>query len=132
MMDDTTWFHLPFAGEPLASLTHIGNGKDADIVLKFANGKHKEFGASHVRVETDHGIVVEVSPIDDMTLTSTYTGNGLWLRRGRIHFTDDERWLEEFLDDARAWAESDYRALGYVVNAELWLGSTSETSQVAG
>jgi outer membrane receptor for ferrienterochelin and colicin len=33
-----------------------------------------------------------------------------------------------FLADAQAWIESGHRSLGYVVHAELWLGSASETS----
>ncbi|QSB16879.1 hypothetical protein JQS43_11685 [Natronosporangium hydrolyticum] len=129
-MDSSTWFTLPFIDEPLASVTHAGNGKDADLVIEFATGRRMEFGVSHARVETGDGIIVEVRPYDDATLTITYTGSGLTLRRGRIHFTDDERWLAEFLADAHDWVESGQRTLGYVVHAELWLGSTSGTSGV--
>jgi hypothetical protein len=127
-MDSAIWFTLPFVDEPLTSVTHIGNGKDADLVIECASGRRLEVGVSHARVETNHDILVEVSPYDDVTLTITYTGRGLTLRRGRIHFSDDERWLAAFLADAHAWVESGERALGYVVHAELWLGSASETS----
>lgn len=129
-MDDETWFTLPFVDVPLASVTHVGTGKDADILLEFASGRRMEFGVSHARVETGNGIIVEVRPYDDASLTITYTGSGLTLRRGRILFPADEPWQTEFLANARAWVESGPRALGYVVHAELWLGSTPETPSV--
>lgn len=59
-MDSATWFSLPLVDEPLV-VTHIGNGKDADMVIEFTSGRRIVLGVSHTRVETDRGIVVDVS-----------------------------------------------------------------------
>src|SRR5262249_7558402 len=38
-MDVASWVTLPFAGERLASVVHIGNGKDAELLHTFAGGR---------------------------------------------------------------------------------------------
>lgn len=117
------WIALPLTNERLASVTHIGNGKDADLVLEFASGRWLELAVSSVRVETGHGTVVDVSAWGDTMLKITYTGTYLSLRHGRIGFrSDDERWRAEFVNAAVAWLESDGDGeLGFVVDVALQL-----------
>src|SRR5262249_2571973 len=50
-MDVATWVTLPFAGERLASVVHMGNGKDADLLLTFADGRQVTLPVSAMRVE---------------------------------------------------------------------------------
>jgi hypothetical protein len=122
--DADGWLTLPVADEPVTSVTHSGSGKDADLVIEFVNGKRMEMGVSSLRVETDCGMVVNVTRLDDVTLHTVYTGRHLSLRSGRIRFvTPNDFWWAEFLDDVRAWLESDTDELLYTVDIELQLTS---------
>jgi hypothetical protein len=121
---NTSWVSLPQADEPLGSVTHVGNGKDADMVIEFADGRRIELGVASVRVEADRGVLIETSALDDLNLEISYTGRNLSLRYGRIGFRTDEKWRAEFVDGARAWIESGCRgALSWVVHVELQLAS---------
>jgi hypothetical protein len=124
MDNKTSWVSLPHTDEPLRSVTHVGNGKDADIVIEFADGRRIELGVATVRVEADRGVVIETSALDDLSLEISYTGPNLLLRHGRIGFSDDERWRAEIVDSARAWIESGCGGeLSYAVYVELRLAS---------
>lgn len=126
-MEPTAWVTLPWRDQPLRSVTHIGNGKQHELSIEFADGKRVDLASSTVRVEVDHGIVVETSPWGDTKLHIRYSGANLVLTGGRIGF--DRESAATFPDDAQIWIEaSSHDELLYTVDAELQLTSTRSSA----
>jgi hypothetical protein len=117
------WVTLPFVGEPLKSVIHIGNGKDAELQLTFASGSSVTLAVSRVRVEADRGVVVDVSGGGDNGLRVEYSGPNLYLHSGRFAFPEDDASMTaEFLDAAQSWlAAGGNDELWWVVEVELRL-----------
>ena len=99
---DTSWVTLPFAGERLASVVHIGNGKNAKFLLTFADGRRVMLSVYAARVEADRGVVVDVSGWGDLSLRIEYLGSDLYLHSGRFGFgDDDDEFVAWFLAEAQ-------------------------------
>jgi len=124
-MGVASWVTLPFAGERLTSVVHFGNGKDADLTLTFAAGRRVVLPVGTVRVETDRGVVVEVTRWDDVSLRIEYLGPDLHLRGGRFGYPGDyDKFVDEFLASAQAWlAAGCEKELLWVVEVELHLAT---------
>lgn len=123
--DVASWVTLPFAGERLASVVHIGNGKDAELWLTFASGRRVMLPVSAVRVEADRGVVVDASGWDDVSLRIEYLNPDLYLHSGRFGYPGDrDEYVAEFLAQAQSWlAAGCEKELTWVVKVELHLAS---------
>jgi hypothetical protein len=132
-MDVASWVMLPFAGERLASVVHIGNGKDAELQLTFASGRRVMLPVSAVRVEVDRGVVVDASGWDDQSMRIQYLDPDLYLHSGRFGCPDggDES-VAGFLAEAQSWlAAGCEEQLTWVVEVELRLASRPSGSSDA-
>jgi hypothetical protein len=118
-----SWVTLPFAGERLESVVHFGNGKDADLTLTFVGGRRVVLLVDAVRVETDRGVVVDVSSWDDVSLYIEYLGSDLYLHSGRLGYPGDhDNFVDEFLALAQSWlAAGCEEELLWTVDVELRL-----------
>jgi hypothetical protein len=136
IVNATGWVTLPFVGAQLKSVTHIGNGKDAELRLMFASGSRVTLPVSRVRVETDRGVVVDVSGRGDAELLIDYSGADIYLHSGQFTIDDGGydymlaeflgEMLAEFLDEAQSWvAAGGDKELRWAVRVELRLASRS-------
>jgi hypothetical protein len=50
---DDGWFNLPFVDQPLTSVTHVGSGKDADMIIEFTDGRR---------------LTLVLRPVNDLTM----------------------------------------------------------------
>jgi hypothetical protein len=132
-MDVASWVTLPFAGERLASVVHMGNGKDADLLLTFADGRRVMLPVSAMRVEAGQGIVVDVSRWDDVSMRIEYLGSDLYLHSGRFGYPGDyDQFVAEFPAAAQSWlAAGCEEELLWVVEVELCLATRPPDSSDA-
>ncbi|HEX6196302.1 MAG TPA: hypothetical protein VFZ37_10335 [Jiangellaceae bacterium] len=131
---DAAWITLPGVGEPLDAVIHIGNGKDAKLILVLASGRAIELVTNGVRVEAEGSVEITTTAWGDSMLRIDYQGTDLVLVGGRMSFTGDidDPWTEMFLRDARAWIESGLKGeLLYDVAVELRLGSSASVAAAA-
>lgn len=124
--DRMTWVELPFVDEPLDSADHVGNGKDAEFELRLGSGLQVTLAATHVRVEIDGHVDVQVSSEGDLSLRISYRGEGLYLRRGRVGWPEEDgKWPAEFREDAQAWVAGGCEGdLLWAPEVEIRLGSS--------
>lgn len=131
---DAAWITVPGVGEPLDTVIHIGNGKDADLFMMLASGRAIELATNGVRVETEGSVEITTTAWGDTALRTEYTAPELVLAGGRMSFSGDidDPWTEMFLRDAKGWIASGLKGeLGYVVAVELQLGSSVSAAAAA-
>lgn len=119
-----SWMELPFDGERLESVVHFGSGKDAELKLVFANGQPRVIPVNEVRFQIDGGVIIEVSPWDDVSLRSEYRAPGLTFHSGRVGIPEenDDEIMAVFRDEVQSWLATGHaEELGWVVEAQISL-----------
>lgn len=78
------------------------------MTFTFTDGRRVTLPAREIRLQIDGGVVVEVSPWDDVSLRTEWRAPGLTFHRGRIGFpadTDEE--FAMFRTEALSWFATD-------------------------
>lgn len=120
----TNWVDFPLIGNRLTSVRYQGSGKDAELVLAFADGRRVTLPVGRARVETDCGIIVTVSRLDDVSLSIEYTGPDLQLASARFGWPGDSRDEADFRADARSWlADGCQDEFYWTIDADIRLAS---------
>jgi hypothetical protein len=128
--DAVRWVTLPFTDEPLEAVVHFGSGKDADLELKFADGRRVKLPAGTVRVAVDGRVVIEATRWDDVSLHIEYRGPGRCLHSAQIGLPGEDA---DFVAMAESWlAAGCHDELPCVVEAQLHLTSGPPDPTVVG
>jgi len=124
-MTDATWEALPLNNRPIREIVYHGNGKDADLVITFADGSTGTVTSRHVTITSAVSTQLTIESLDDLNLAIRIAGPGLAIASGRVcnYYDDHEEFGPEFRDDVAKWAAPGNHDLGIVTPVELELGA---------
>ncbi|MGW4846580.1 hypothetical protein [Nocardia brasiliensis] len=127
-MTDAQWETLPVQDKVVEEIGYFGNGKDADLVVKFADGSTGTVPSHHVSIASSASIQLTISSLDDLNLAVRITGKDLSITTGRVvnYDADHEHYGSEFRDDVAQWGTPGRHSLGIVTPVELELRTVSE------
>lgn len=122
-VNSTSWEELPLQGRPVREIAYIGNGKDADLVISFADGSRGTVGSHRVTINSAAPVRLTIESLDDLNVAVRVTGEGLAVGSGRLlnDFADDETFGAEIRDGVARWATPGRHEIGVAAPIELEL-----------
>ncbi|WP_040737326.1 hypothetical protein [Nocardia tenerifensis] len=127
-MTDAEWETLPVQDRAVQEIGYFGNGKDADLVITFADGSTGTVPSRHVSITSSTTMQLTISSLDDLNLAVRITGEGLAIAAGRVanYAADDELYGPRFRDDLAQWTMPGRHSVGTVTPVELELRTVSD------
>ncbi len=123
-MTDNHWKDLPIADKPIREIVYAGNGKDADLIITFADGSGGTVTSHYGSITSNSPTQLTIEALDDRDLAIRITGPDLVIASGRVHNYDDDEWTPEFRDDVAKWAEPGKHDLSIETPVQLELTTT--------
>ncbi|MUL40229.1 hypothetical protein FZ103_03385 [Streptomonospora sp. PA3] len=101
-MATRTWsVPVPAEGIAMVSVVIQGSGKDLDLYLRRQGRPALKLPLAGVRVGAADDVELDVTPLDDVSLSLTYSAPRLLLTAARISWTEDE-WNAELEEELTA------------------------------
>lgn len=122
--EDGRAIEVPLSDPRLAEIVMFGNGKDADLALRLADGAVLEMGMGSLTIACASAVESTVRSHDDYNVVVRYSGTGLRISSLRVAFNlaSGSDYFEPFDRDVQEWIDNSFvRALNYAVHVHITL-----------
>jgi hypothetical protein len=125
-MKELDWQTILTGDLPLREIIWNGNGKDAELMITLTDDRSFTLPISDLTVASTAGLVVKTTPVSDLSVAVSFSGQDIVVRSMRVAF--DSRYPDmntEFREDVRQWLAGESDDLNYVVDADIDLRTAS-------
>ncbi|WP_157762172.1 hypothetical protein [Nocardia yamanashiensis] len=126
-MTGAPWEELPLRNRQVREILYSGNGKDADLIISFADGSTGTIPSHHVSITSSAPIQMTIVSEDDLNLAVRITGVDLAVASAKVvnYDFDDAEYGPRFQVDIAKWATPGRHGIGIVTPVELELSQNS-------